>query len=219
MTEPDVALTDYGLVVECVIFIWLIGRCADSRLGLRGWMASLFGSTAAAALFGGTLHGFFSVQTSVTGQLLWKLSLLAIGVTAFSGWMIGGRLVLQRHTPWLTVAASLQFAIYAAVVLFVHDSFWVAIVDYLPAALFLMVAFGLAACRPGAAGARRGSWGLALSFVAAGIQHFRIALHPTYFNHNALYHFVQAVALVLIFFGCRAVLQAGVGNDRYEKRQ
>ena len=57
MTEPDVALTNYGLVVECAIFIWLIGRCANSRLGLRGWMASLFGPTAAAALFGGTLHG------------------------------------------------------------------------------------------------------------------------------------------------------------------
>ena len=215
MTEPDVALTDYALVVECAIFIWLIGRHKDRSPGLRAWSTLLFASTAAAALFGGTLHGFFSSEPSVTGQLVWKLSLLAIGVTAFAGWVIGAKLVLRpHHTRWLTVAASLQFAVYAAFVLFVQDAFWVAIADYLPAALFLMVAFGLVARRPGFAGARLGSWGLALSFVAAGIQNFRIAVHPTYFNHNALYHVVQAVALVLIFLGCRALLQVGVANSR-----
>jgi len=31
--------------------------------------------------------------------------------------------------------------------------------------------------------------------VAAAVQQARIALHPNYFNHNALYHLLQAIAL------------------------
>jgi hypothetical protein len=31
----------------------------------------------------------------------------------------------------------------------------------------------------------------------------RIALHPAYFDHNALYHVVQGVALVLFYQGFR----------------
>jgi hypothetical protein len=38
-----------------------------------------------------------------------------------------------------------------------------------------------------------------LTLVAAAVQQARIALHPTYFNHNALYHLLQAIALFLIF--------------------
>ena len=57
-----------------------------------------------------------------------------------------------------------------------------------------------------------GAWGLALSLVAAGLQHFRIALHPVYFNHNALYHVVQAIALYFIFLGLSGLLHPSGGS-------
>ena len=44
-----------------------------------------------------------------------------------------------------------------------------------------------------------------LSVLAALLQQARIAIHPVYFDHNALYHVVQAAALVLLYFGFRAV--------------
>jgi hypothetical protein len=42
---------------------------------------------------------------------------------------------------------------------------------------------------------------LALSIVAAVTQQARIALHPVYFDHNAVYHVIQAIALVVLYFG------------------
>jgi hypothetical protein len=48
-----------------------------------------------------------------------------------------------------------------------------------------------------------GVTGLALTFVAAAVQQLRIAIHPVYFNHNALYHVIQAGALLLIFVAAR----------------
>src|SRR4029453_13162664 len=105
----------------------------------------------------------------------------------------------------LNVAATLT-AVYAAVIVFVTDEFWVAGAGYLPAAMFLLAGFLRAAIRTRASWARLGAWGLVLSFAAAAIQQLRIALHPVYFNHNALYHLVQAVALALLFMASRGLL-------------
>jgi hypothetical protein len=42
---------------------------------------------------------------------------------------------------------------------------------------------------------------MVLTLVAAVVQQRRIALHPAYFNHNALYHAIQAIALGMIYLG------------------
>jgi hypothetical protein len=206
MTEPDVTLTDYVLFVECAAFAWLIARQPSSLVGLRRWTALFFVFTALAALFGGTVHGFFP-ETGSIGRVLWKLSLLAIGATALAAWTIGAHLLFDHHRSYLLLgfAGSLTAA-YAAVIVFVTDAFWVAVAGYLPAAMFLLAVFLRAAVRGRARWARLGACGLALSLVAAAIQQFRIALHPVYFNHNALYHLVQAVALALLFMGFRGLL-------------
>ena len=44
---------------------------------------------------------------------------------------------------------------------------------------------------------------MVLTLVAAVVQQRKISLHPVYFNHNAFYHAIQAVALVLIYVGAR----------------
>jgi hypothetical protein len=41
------------------------------------------------------------------------------------------------------------------------------------------------------------------SAVAAVLQQAQVSLHPVYFDHNAVYHVVQAVAVVLLYFGFR----------------
>jgi hypothetical protein len=48
-----------------------------------------------------------------------------------------------------------------------------------------------------------GTIGMLLTLVAAGVQHFRISLHPHYFNHNAFYHLLQGIALFMIFVAAR----------------
>ena len=40
---------------------------------------------------------------------------------------------------------------------------------------------------------------------AAGVQQGRVDVHPVYFDHDVLYHLIQAVALVLMFRGVPAL--------------
>jgi hypothetical protein len=212
MTEPDVTLTDYLLVVECAAFAWLIARRPARLEALRRWIVAFFLFTALAALSGGTVHGFFSANDGGMGSVLWKLSMLAIGATALAGCAIGARLLFARDGAARVVGiAAVLAGVYAATILFVNDAFWIAVVGYLPAAALLFVAFLTAAVRERASWARRGAWGLAASFVAAAVQQLRIGLHPAYFNHNALYHLVQAVALALVFAACRDLLAPAGG--------
>jgi hypothetical protein len=207
VTEPDVTLTDYGLFLECAAFAWFIARRPADPEARRSWIILFFAFTALAALFGGTVHGFFVGDADGIGRVLWKLSMLAIGATALAAWAVGGRLLLDRDgADRLVAVASGLAAVYAAVILFVNDAFWVAIVGYLPAAAFLFAGFLRDAVRERASWARLGASGLALSFVAAALQQLRIAVHPVYFNHNALYHLIQAVALALVFMACRGLL-------------
>ena len=214
MTEPDVTLTDYVLCGECAAFAWLIARRPANLMALRRWTVLFFVFTALAALFGGTVHGFYADESGSIGAVLWKMSMLAIGATALAAWAIGGHLLFGHdgRRLLLTIAATLTAA-YAAVIMFVTDEFWVAVAGYLPAAAFLLAGFLRAAVRGRESWARLGASGLVLSFAAAAIQQFRIALHPVYFNHNALYHLVQAVALALLFMASRGLL----AQTRYEK--
>jgi hypothetical protein len=41
------------------------------------------------------------------------------------------------------------------------------------------------------------------------LQLAKVAVHPTYFNHNAVYHVVQGAALVLLDQGFRRAPSAG----------
>ena len=68
----------------------------------------------------------------------------------------------------------------------------------------------LLACTWQAIRARDRDWslvagGFAVSVAAALLQQGRVAIHPVYFGHNAVYHVVQAIALVLLYGGFRRV--------------
>jgi len=208
MTEPDVTLTDYALAIECALFAALATRwpAPDPRLR-RSW-AILFGSICVGSILGGSVHGFFAAQNTPGYALLWAGTLLCLGITSTAMWMIGSYVLLDEH-PGNVVrrAAIVVLIVYSTVVLFVSQRFVVAIAAYLPATIFLLVAFVIAYRR--STERRRallsGIIALALTFVAAAIQQLRIAIHPVYFNHNALYHVIQGLALWLLFLGAREV--------------
>ena len=203
MTEPDVAITDYLIALEAALFAVLIHRSADASAELRGPFVLFFTATAAAAAAGGTVHGFFAAASDGPGRALWRLTMVALGVAAYATWIIGARLLLSDGPAtvlqWLAGAVALA---YAAVVLAVDDRFSIAIAHYLPPALFLLVVFVLRLFS-GGDGALAGAGGMVLTFAAALVQVSRVSLHPVYFNHNALYHAIQAVAIGLIFVAAR----------------
>lgn len=182
------------LAAEALAFAVLIARTA-TETPVQRWFVVFFGATAVASLAGGTVHGFFA-----DSKALWRFVLIALGVVSASAWAIGARLLLTDRVAGLVTAAALvELAVYSLLVVFVTDSFSIAIANYLPSTLFLIVAF-FASYRSGAGTpVAIGLYGLLLTLVAAAVQQARIALHPTYFNHNALYHLLQAIALFLIF--------------------
>jgi hypothetical protein len=92
--------------------------------------------------------------------------------------------------------------------LFVGESFLVAIVSYAPAALFLLIAFGLVYRQCHGPYLLAGVAGLALTFIAAAVQQAGIGLHSHYFDHNAFYHLIQGAALFLIFWAARGLIKS-----------
>lgn len=198
MTEPDVALSDYGLALECLIFAGLIVQRPGGPP--KKWFLSFFVSVGLASLFGGTVHGFFADEGTRGYRILWPATLVAIGWTALSGWGVGAAVLFREKVRRRVVrAATLVFVVYCGIVLFVSQEFLTAVVHYLPASVVLLVAFSRVYWLKRSGAALAGAVGMALTFVAAWVQQAGISVHPVYFTHNTFYHALQAVALFLIY--------------------
>ena len=200
LLEPDVALSDFGLAIECACMAaWLQWRVPAGG-PLRPWFVIFFAALGIGAVLGGITHGFLPDTQSTIYGVIWSATLLAIGVTALSGWAIGAHLLFStRVAKGVLLLAGLSFAVYVATVLRLSQSFAVAIIYYMPAALFLFIAFVLTYRRRRRNYLVAGIAGLALSFAAAAIQQTETGIAALGLNHNTLYHLVQAAALLLIF--------------------
>lgn len=196
--EIVVGITDYLLALECGFFAWLLRpRGADRVAAL---FAAFFGVTALASLTGGTSHLFFPDATSLASDLLWKATVLALGGTAFAAWSAGASLLFTQPLQGrIARLAAAEFALYAIYVVAIDDRYRVAIANYIPAALFLGLAFALRYRAQRTRPALAGLAGLALTAIAALMQRMGAEVHPLYFNHNATYHLVQGIAFFLIF--------------------
>lgn len=209
ITEPDVTLTDYGLALECAVFVRLLYKRVGRDHSVSLWLLLFFAFTGVAALTGGTVHGFFLNEETMGYRILWPATLIAIGATGLAAWVIGAKIQFSREVArWISIVAALEFVGYTVTVLFLTQSFSLAVVNYLPAVLFLLAVLFMLHGREGTRQISVGIAGLILTFVAAGIQQGGIAFHPVYFNHNALYHLVQAVALLMIFWSFRWLMMA-----------
>ena len=171
LLEPDVTLTDFGLAIECGAFAAWLRRRHRAGTPLRLAFVVFFAALAVAALLGGIWHGFLSSARTQLDAIVWDASLIALGVAAFASWIIGARLVLSdRAALSVVIFASLFFASYVLVILFVSRSFLVAIVHYLPATVFLAAAFTLAYRQRRERFLLAGIAGLVLTLVASGAQ-------------------------------------------------
>ena len=202
MNEPDVTLTDYALALLCAVFAVLLLRRGNRRSSLHPWFVLFFAAASAAPLLGGTYHGFFEDVSSDSGRALWSATLLAIGVAAFAGEALALRLCTGPAVARLVLRlAAVKLAVYAAIVLLAPRPFWVAVANYLPAVVFLLVALRVSHRRKPRAGPARAALGLGVTLLAAGLQRLGIGLHPDFLDHNALYHLVQAAGFALLFAG------------------
>ncbi len=204
LTSPAVSLTDFALAIECAALAVLLARHPATDLALRKWFVVFFASVAAASLLGGTMHGFFEYSTSPFRTVLWTATLLSILVTSFAAWSIASMMQLGRQASQLVRGFALtQLVVLTLVVLFVTQQFLIAIIAYLPATVFLLVAFVLAYRRRRNPALASGIAGLALVFIGAAVQQSGVTVHPIYLDHNTLYHVIQGIALWLIYGAAR----------------
>lgn len=214
MNETTVALTDYVLVVECAAFAIALARTRAPSPERLAWLA-FFGATACAALLGGTVHGFFASETSRVGAALWTATMLAIGVTGWSTLALAARFELDERLASLVIRVGLvELAGYAVAVLCVTQAYWLALAQYAPFGALWLAVLARAYARRRDRVTLLGLIGLGLSFVAAAIQFFHVAITSIRLDHNSLYHLVQMAGLALLFAFARARLAVRAGVAR-----
>jgi hypothetical protein len=171
---------------------------------------AFFFSIAIAAAAGGTVHGFFLDESSLGYRILWPFTLIVMGITALSGVHIGTSLQLSRTTAiYINRVALAVFMTYFVIVLFIRRDFLIAILDYLPALVFVGGAFKLAHRRQKKPAFLIGFLGVCLMLFAAAAQQAKVGIHPRYFDHNAVYHVLQAIALFMVFLAARETSKSG----------
>jgi len=205
--DPDVVYTDLGLALLGSFLAWRLWRHGRRGEYLTRAGVILLAALAGAAFFGAVFHAFFpSNTTTVAGLLAWApvslsivivaATLLALGLRSlFPGSGIGVRRIL----------VACYAAAFAVTALVIDESYDTIVRFYAPT----LVLFLVAAVREALRTKEAGWWLLAVSFVlsigAAVLQQAGIALHPEYFDHNALYHVVQGLAVVVLYSGFRRI--------------
>lgn len=180
--EPMTMATDYLVAAAALLFAARLWR------SFRAW-ALAFAFTAAAAIFGGTSHGFGPELVPVWQTVLWKLTVFSVGLASF--FLLSG----ASESKALRTFAVLKLAVYAGWMA-THDHFVWVIADY---GVTLLVVGAIELRRRGPS-ARWVLGSIAVSVVAALVQASGFSLHR-HFNHNDLYHVIQIGGLWLLFRG------------------
>jgi hypothetical protein len=214
--EPATLVTDYLLAAFTTVLASRLFRASRvTGSSSQYWWGIAFAATAVASVFGGSVHGFPEALGGAR-DVVWLVAVESLVVAAFA--VVRATLLASDLSANAQQRGSIAALIaYACVAIWVMQDprFVRAIVAY-ASALVVLVVFQLVAWRRGG---EAGKWflgGVALSVVAAYIQQAKIAPHPS-FNHNDLYHVVQAVAVWLLYRGA-AHLAASQRTTVYERR-
>jgi len=202
MREPAVVLTDVGLALLGAYLGWRL-RAARAGGVLARAGAVVMGGLASAALWGAIFHGWFPAKTATPGGLLvWMLVALSILVVAARVLDLGLAILAPRLRPTPRRAIVGAYAVgFAGVVLLVNESFTTIVRFYAPTLTFILITAVLQAIRARSAGWTLIAVGFAISAGAALLQQAKWSLHAVYFDHNAVYHVLQGIALVLLYLG------------------
>lgn len=203
--EPAVVLTDLGLAALGAWFAWRL-REPEPSGALGRAPAALMAGLAGAAFFGAVFHAFFPEDTAtLPGRLAWIPVTLSIVVAAAMLLEMALRALLPRMaSPIRRALVAVYAAAFALTVVAVDESFVTIVRFYVPALLLFLGGATVRAVRQGD-GWTWVALGLACSAGAAVLQQLELALHPVYFDHNAVYHVVQAAALAVLYIGFRGV--------------
>ena len=205
MLEVATTLTDYLLTVVCAVCAWQLAKHGAMRL--RGPVV-FFAAFAAAALLGGTWHGFFSDQQGHGQAILWWLTMVSAGAAAAGLALTGLELLGLQARQLLILTLAALLAAYA-ILAWQDPRFLLSLIASVAGILLCAAGLFWRLRQPDNAGAALTLAGLGLSLVAAVAQQQRVALDRIYFDHNATYHLMLLPALGLLFIGFFRLARAG----------
>lgn len=197
LAEPMTVATDWLLAL--VVSVWALRLWRQPQASAR-WWAAAFAASALAALVGGAAHGFAPYLSPIARQLVWKTTVLSVGLASLCMLVGAGRVSFgPKPWRWLLGGALLKFCGYAAWMLG-HDAFIYVIYDY-GSAMLLVLAMQLhRLLRFSDPAARWVIAGILVAFAGAAVQASKLKLH-LHFNHNDLYHLIQIGAFYLLWQG------------------
>jgi hypothetical protein len=207
IAEPATLLTDYALAGVTGWLAYVLFRAREGQRARALWSLA-FAAIALAAALGGTWHGFAPVFAEVAVLLVWKATVLAVGIASF-GMLAGSAIATTAGGARKSLLAfsAMKLAIYSGWMIW-HSEYIYVIADT-GTAMTLVAALHLrSAARDHGHAARWMLGGVGLSVLAAGVQASGFALHR-HFNHNDLYHVVQIAAMVLFYAGARRLRDHG----------
>ena len=210
--DPDVVFTDLGLAMLAAWLGWRLWTGTDQGTLPRAGVL-LLGGLASAAFWGAIFHAFFPADTAtLPGFIAWipvALSILVVGATLLE---LSLRLLVPRLMPPIRRSlVAVYAAAFAAVVLLVDESFSSIVRFYVPPLLLFLVAAVRQAIRDASVAWTLIAVAFTVSAGAAVLQQAGVSIHPVYFDHNAVYHVVQAVAVVLLYLGFQRSAEVPAG--------
>lgn len=207
--EFAVSITDLLLFAESSLFATILYQTQSSQLLFRRLLVLLFLALAASSLFGAIFHAFFPLDTGTAGGFfVWMLVANSIGVIASTLWAINALAFMGVRVFKITLPLVAIYNIsFIYTMFFIDSEFETIILFYAPPLIVLALVALTKSLRNWDF-----SWGgvfagVILSFAAATAQYLKISPHPEYFDHNALYHLIQATSLAVLFLSFRAVLK------------
>jgi hypothetical protein len=176
IAEPITMLTDYALAAASALLAWRLFRALEGQASRRYWTVAFF-ALALAALSGGSYHGLAPMLSESLHGLLWKTTILSVGIASFS--MLAGSAiaVTAGHLrKLLIIFATAKLALYS-IWMFAHDAFIYVIVDSGLAMVMVAALHGWSGMRRRDGASRWMLGAVLVSVLAAGVQASGFAVH------------------------------------------
>jgi hypothetical protein len=190
--EPATLITDYLLALVALVCGLLLRR--NNPAPARSWFARTLMLSALSAFVGGSYHGFGPNFATEIQAIWWRATLIILSlVSAALALSLMHEVASPHRQSWLRSLIMLKLVVFVTLAL-AKPVFLFAIIDY-GTALLAWIVTALVTRRPWR-GWMQAAFGL--SFVAAAVQQLQLS-PSSHFNHNDLYHVIQAVAFLAFY--------------------
>ncbi len=203
--EFSIAITDFVIFVESVILAYLLYKQGGKKLSFKtiyGLGSFLFLFLGASSLLGALFHAFFPGKAeSLGGFIMWMFTTASIGLIAVTILYTTAFILKNRYiSKSINIITVIFFLCYMYTILFV-DYHYPTVIKFYGPTILLLGAVGLWKSIT----QKKAVWfylltSSVLSVVAAIIQSLHISIDPVYLNFNTLYHIIQGIAFVFLYF-------------------